>query len=370
MKKMIHTYVHTLCGELPQLVKAHPPYVEVMGSNLVGSNLMDIQVKERIRALIPGLEIITIGKSSKNHERRRKPCAKRSSYAPGIAKRRKDKNLAAMDPRGNVSASLGHLFTRRTSFEEVTVHSNLLDWNLSSEIINNINYLMTIKAMSLTLNVQKDSISLEIITIGKSSKNHERRRKPCAKRSSYAPGIAKRRKDKNLAAMDPRGNVSASLGHLFTRRTSFEEVTVHSNLLDWNLSSEIINNINYLMTIKAMSLTLNVQKDSIKCLIEALGPMRSHIKGVGRKLKSITPDPFPNANRHEEDERWLRQEKALEEACQQNELLKHQMNYLLKATNTQIPCSSHQLDEDDKEDEGGEDDGYIPVISDDFDLSF
>ncbi|KAD4179441.1 hypothetical protein E3N88_28032 [Mikania micrantha] len=33
-----------------------------------------------------------------------------------------------------------------------------------------------------------------------------------------------------------------------------------------NLSSEIINNINYLMTIKAMSLTLNVQKDSIKCL--------------------------------------------------------------------------------------------------------
>ncbi|KAD5318282.1 hypothetical protein E3N88_18228 [Mikania micrantha] len=38
--------------------------------------------------------------SSKNRERRRKPCAKRSSYAPGIAKRRKDKNLAAMDPRG------------------------------------------------------------------------------------------------------------------------------------------------------------------------------------------------------------------------------------------------------------------------------
>ncbi|KAD3066774.1 hypothetical protein E3N88_34654 [Mikania micrantha] len=31
-----------------------------------------------------------------------------------------------------------------------------------------------------------------------------------------------------------------------------------------NLSSGIINNINYLMTIKAMSLTLNVQKDSIR----------------------------------------------------------------------------------------------------------
>ncbi|KAD1768272.1 hypothetical protein E3N88_42323 [Mikania micrantha] len=31
--------------------------------------------------------------------------------------------------------------------------------NLSIEIINNINYLMTIKAMSLTLDVQKDSIS-------------------------------------------------------------------------------------------------------------------------------------------------------------------------------------------------------------------
>ncbi|KAD2806118.1 hypothetical protein E3N88_39495 [Mikania micrantha] len=34
-----------------------------------------------------------------------------------------------------------------------------LNRNLSSEIINNINYLMTIKAMSLTLNVQKDSIT-------------------------------------------------------------------------------------------------------------------------------------------------------------------------------------------------------------------
>ncbi|KAD4178152.1 hypothetical protein E3N88_26743 [Mikania micrantha] len=34
--------------------------------------------------------------------------------------------------------------------------------------------------------------------------------------------------------------------------------------LSRNLSSEVINNINYLMTIKAMSLTLNVQKDSIR----------------------------------------------------------------------------------------------------------
>ncbi|KAD3640134.1 hypothetical protein E3N88_29357 [Mikania micrantha] len=32
------------------------------------------------------LEIIIIGKSSKNREHRRKPCVKRSSYAPGIAK--------------------------------------------------------------------------------------------------------------------------------------------------------------------------------------------------------------------------------------------------------------------------------------------
>ncbi|KAL8193542.1 hypothetical protein R6Q57_026677 [Mikania cordata] len=88
--------------------------------------------------------------------------------------------------------------------------------------------------------------------------------------------------------------------------------------------------------------------NELKRLTEALGPMHSHIKGVGRKLKSVTPDPFPNANWHEEDERWLRQEKDLEEVRQQNELLKHQMNYLLKATNTQIPCSSHQLDEDDE----------------------
>ncbi|KAD4179886.1 hypothetical protein E3N88_28477 [Mikania micrantha] len=34
--------------------------------------------------------------------------------------------------------------------------------------------------------------------------------------------------------------------------------------LSRNMSSEIINNINYLMTIKAMSLTLDVQKDSVR----------------------------------------------------------------------------------------------------------
>ncbi|KAD3641274.1 hypothetical protein E3N88_30498 [Mikania micrantha] len=43
---------------------------------------------ELIKDTYTGLEIITTGKSSKNRERRRKPCAKRSSYAPGIAKRR------------------------------------------------------------------------------------------------------------------------------------------------------------------------------------------------------------------------------------------------------------------------------------------
>ncbi|KAD7480372.1 hypothetical protein E3N88_03508 [Mikania micrantha] len=32
--------------------------MRVMGSNLVGSNLMDIQVKERIRALIPGSNLM------------------------------------------------------------------------------------------------------------------------------------------------------------------------------------------------------------------------------------------------------------------------------------------------------------------------
>ncbi|KAL8260198.1 hypothetical protein R6Q59_028151 [Mikania micrantha] len=95
----------------------------------------------------------------------------------------------------------------------------------------------------------------------------------------------------------------------------------------------------------------NALVNELECLTEALGPMRSHIKGVGRKLKSVTPDSFPNANRHEEDGRWLRQEKALEAMRQQNEPLKHQMNYLLKATKTQIPFSSHQLDEDDEEDE-------------------
>ncbi|KAD5507399.1 hypothetical protein E3N88_15102 [Mikania micrantha] len=44
-----------------------------------------------------------------------------------------------------------------------------------------------------------------------------------------------------------------------------------------NLSSETINNINYLMTIKAMSLTLNVQKDSIRyhCEVRKYRPRSS-----------------------------------------------------------------------------------------------
>ncbi|KAL8258386.1 hypothetical protein R6Q59_030427 [Mikania micrantha] len=105
--------------------------------------------------------------------------------------------------------------------------------------------------------------------------------------------------------------------------------------------------------------------NEVECLTEALGPMRSHIKGVGRKLKSVTPDTFPNANRHEVDERLLRQEKALEDVQQQNELLKQQnellkqqMNYLLKVTDTQFPSSSRQLNEDDDEE-----DVYRPVFS-------
>ncbi|KAD4585938.1 hypothetical protein E3N88_23539 [Mikania micrantha] len=44
---------------------------------------------------------------------------------------------------------------------------------------------------------------------------------------------------------------------------------LHAELrLNRNMSSEIINNINYLMTIKAMSLTLDVQKDSIRYYCE------------------------------------------------------------------------------------------------------
>ncbi|KAD3640590.1 hypothetical protein E3N88_29813 [Mikania micrantha] len=53
-----------------------------------------------------GLEIITIGKSSKNRERRRKPCTKRSLYAPGIAKRRKAKISEIPTPRGTPRANL------------------------------------------------------------------------------------------------------------------------------------------------------------------------------------------------------------------------------------------------------------------------
>ncbi|KAD5803701.1 hypothetical protein E3N88_15061 [Mikania micrantha] len=87
------------------------------------------------------------------------------------------------------------------------------------------------------------------------------------------------------------GNVSASLDHLFTRRTSFEEVTVHSNLLDWNLSSGIINNINYLMTIKAMSLTLNVQKDSIRYHCEVRKPV-DYVSPVEEVLYMYEPVNF------------------------------------------------------------------------------
>ncbi|KAD2804451.1 hypothetical protein E3N88_37828 [Mikania micrantha] len=47
------THVNAIHSE-SDLLKAHSLNVKVMGSNLVGSNLMDIQVKERIRALIPG----------------------------------------------------------------------------------------------------------------------------------------------------------------------------------------------------------------------------------------------------------------------------------------------------------------------------
>ncbi|KAD2393888.1 hypothetical protein E3N88_40865 [Mikania micrantha] len=64
--------------------------------------------------------------------------------------------------------------------------------------------------------------SLEIINIGKSSKNRERRRKSCAKRSSYAPGIAKRRKSKISEFPTPRGIVSTSPDRRFTLRTPSE----------------------------------------------------------------------------------------------------------------------------------------------------
>ncbi|KAD5960322.1 hypothetical protein E3N88_11794 [Mikania micrantha] len=72
----------------------------------------------------------------------RKPCAKRSYGLSGIAKRRK---ISKYETSGLVAVRDG----------EIEDSSR----NLSSEIINNINYLMTIKAMSLTLDVQKDSIS-------------------------------------------------------------------------------------------------------------------------------------------------------------------------------------------------------------------
>ena len=49
----------------------------------------------------------------------------------------------------------------------------------------------------------------------------------------------------------------------------------------------------------------------------------------------------------------------MEELRQQNVLLQQQVNHLLKATNTQFPSSSHQLNEEDDEDgEEGEDDYY------------
>ncbi|KAI7751240.1 hypothetical protein M8C21_021309 [Ambrosia artemisiifolia] len=92
--------------------------------------------------------------------------------------------------------------------------------------------------------------------------------------------------------------------------------------------------------------------NQIECLKKALGSRRSHIRGVGRVLKSVTPNIFPNENRDEEEERWQRQERAIEELRQDNASLRAQINQFFKL----FPGMSTQLDVEDGREDDQEDD--------------
>ncbi|KAM0065473.1 putative transposase, Ptta/En/Spm, plant [Helianthus debilis subsp. tardiflorus] len=92
--------------------------------------------------------------------------------------------------------------------------------------------------------------------------------------------------------------------------------------------------------------------DQVGCLKNALGTRHSHLRGVGRVLKSVTTELFPNVNRDVEDERWRRQEEANEKLRKDNEALKAQMKHILKLV---LPGSSFPLEEEDDQEEEQED---------------
>ncbi|KAM0066831.1 putative transposase, Ptta/En/Spm, plant [Helianthus debilis subsp. tardiflorus] len=96
--------------------------------------------------------------------------------------------------------------------------------------------------------------------------------------------------------------------------------------------------------------------DQVGCLKNALGTRHSHLRGVGRVLKSVTPELFANVNRDVEDERWRRQEEANEKLRKDNEALKAQMKHILKLV---LPGSSFPLEEEDDQEEEQEDDDFV-----------
>ncbi|KAI7731273.1 hypothetical protein M8C21_002549, partial [Ambrosia artemisiifolia] len=67
--------------------------------------------------------------------------------------------------------------------------------------------------------------------------------------------------------------------------------------------------------------------DQIDCLKKTLGSRRSHIRGVGRVLKSVTPNLFPIENRDEEEEHWQKQERAMEALRHDNASLRAQIKF-------------------------------------------
>ncbi|MFS7921494.1 hypothetical protein Hanom_Chr03g00237411 [Helianthus anomalus] len=98
--------------------------------------------------------------------------------------------------------------------------------------------------------------------------------------------------------------------------------------------------------------------DQVGCLKKALGTRHSHLRGVGRVLKSVTPELFPNVNRDVEDERWRKQEEANEKLRKDNAALKAQMKHILKLV---LPGSSFPLEEEDDQEEQEEeqDDEFV-----------
>ncbi|KAL8209172.1 hypothetical protein R6Q57_008584 [Mikania cordata] len=79
--------------------------------------------------------------------------------------------------------------------------------------------------------------------------------------------------------------------------------------------------------------------DEVEVLQRSLGERRGHVKGVGRKVKSITLDLPPHMYAHAANElqqqlaeanaRWAEQQRINETMQKQNEMMKQQINMLM-----------------------------------------